>query len=317
MLALLFRHRCAGLYRFAGLALVLFWLPVAASAQAGFSAAPKGLLYRIYGAHAGPKIVPGDFISVNLVVRTDGDSLLMSTYQSGYPVVQVVPKSEPGEVQSALLYLTEGDSATVKVNIDSLSSAAKGRMPVKGKYIVYNLKIEKVIARGTLTDTVFNARIKDYMTVQTDALKQAEPGRIKKYAADKGLAVTVTASGLNYVITRAGQGAPIAAGDTAVVWYTARFVNDKLLETNMEQLARQGNIYKAELGVYKPLHIEVGAKRAIPGWDEGLQLLSKGAKATFIMPSALAYGADGFSGAVPPYCPMVFEIEVVDVVRGH
>jgi FKBP-type peptidyl-prolyl cis-trans isomerase len=57
-------------------------------------------------------------------------------------------------------------------------------------------------------------------------------------------------------------------------------------------------------------------KLAIPGWDEGLLLLNKGARATFIMPSALAYGEQGFA-SIPPYTPLVFEIEVVDVVRGR
>jgi len=272
------------------------------------------LLYRIYNAHAGPGIKEGDFISVGVVARSDRDSLLMSTYEQGRPAVMLVPKSQPGEVQSALVYLTEGDSATVKVNIDSLSGESRSRLPVKGKYIVYQLKIEKLIPRGNLTDTVFNARVKDYMALQTAALKLAEPAKIKKYAADHGLAVTITPSGLNYVITQAGSGDRIAAGDTAVVWYTARFVNGKLLESNIEQVARQGDAYNAEMGVYKPLHIEVGAKRVIPGWDEGLQLLNKDAKATFIMPSALAYGEQGL-GTIPPNTPLVFEIEVVDVVK--
>jgi len=67
--------------------------------------------------------------------------------------------------------------------------------------------------------------------------------------------------------------------------------------------------------VYKPLHIEVGAGRVIAGWFEGLQLLNKGAKATFIIPSSLAYGEKGLN-IIPPYTPLVFEIEVIDVVKG-
>ncbi|HZX57714.1 MAG TPA: FKBP-type peptidyl-prolyl cis-trans isomerase [Mucilaginibacter sp.] len=288
----------------------------AATAQAGFKEGPKGLLYRIYNAHTGPTIQVGDFISVDVVARSDRDSVLTSTYEQGSPGRVVVPKAPAGEAQSALVYLTEGDSATVKVNIDSLSRESRYRMPVNGKYIIYDLKIEKLIPRGSLTDTVFNAQIKEYLNLQNAALKLAEPAKIKKYIADHNLAVTVTPSGLSYVITQPGTGDRIAAGDTAVVWYTARFVSGKLLESNMEQVARQGGTYNAQLGVYKPLHILAGMKLAIPGWDEGLLLLNKGARATFIMPSALAYGEQGFA-SIPPYTPLVFEIEVVDVVRGR
>ena len=44
-------------------------------------------------------------------------------------------------------------------------------------------------------------------------------------------------------------------------------------------------------------------------------MLNKGAKATFIIPSSLAYGEKGLN-IIPPYTPLVFEIEVIDVVKG-
>ena len=46
------------------------------------------------------------------------------------------------------------------------------------------------------------------------------------------------------------------------------------------------------------------------GWDEGLQLLNKGAKATFVIPSKLAYGEQGFQ-VIQPYTPLVFDVEMV------
>jgi FKBP-type peptidyl-prolyl cis-trans isomerase FkpA len=149
---------------------------------------------------------------------------------------------------------------------------------------------------------------------QTTALKLTDSATIKKYAADHSLAVTVTPSGLNYVITQPGHGDKIAAGDTAVVWYVLRFVNDRILQTNIESLARQGNPHNT--GVYKPIRVQAGMKRVIPGWDEALLLLNKGAKATFIIPSSLAYGEKGL-GVIPPYTPLVFEIEVIDIIKAH
>jgi FKBP-type peptidyl-prolyl cis-trans isomerase len=52
---------------------------------------------------------------------------------------------------------------------------------------------------------------------------------------------------------------------------------------------------------------------SIPGFEEGLLLLSKGAKATLIIPSNLAYGEQGNQG-IPPFTPLIFELEMVNII---
>ena len=56
-----------------------------------------------------------------------------------------------------------------------------------------------------------------------------------------------------------------------------------------------------------------GAGAVIPGWDEGLLLLSQGSKATFVIPSSLAYGDHGQGDDIKPYSTLVFDIELVKV----
>ena len=51
----------------------------------------------------------------------------------------------------------------------------------------------------------------------------------------------------------------------------------------------------------------------IPGWTEGLQLMREGEKAELVIPYQLAYGAEGSSGAIPPYQTLVFEVELLSV----
>lgn len=67
---------------------------------------------------------------------------------------------------------------------------------------------------------------------------------------------------------------------------------------------------------YQPIRIAVGAGAVIPGWDEGLQLLNKGSKVTMVIPSNLAYGEQGL-GPVPPFAPIVFDVELVDIVHPN
>jgi len=54
------------------------------------------------------------------------------------------------------------------------------------------------------------------------------------------------------------------------------------------------------------------SQRMIAGWEEGIELLNKGAKATFLFPSSLAYGQYGYY-SIPGYSPLFFVIEVVDI----
>jgi FKBP-type peptidyl-prolyl cis-trans isomerase FkpA len=286
-----------------------------ASCNGGFKKAPGGLLYNINVDKGGPKIKEGDFMAVDVVAKTDGDSVLFSSYEQGSPSFQVLRKSaQPGDVMNVFQYLSEGDSATVKTNIDSLFKKGSRRPPIKGKYIVYQVKVEKVIPKSNKPgDTTFNAAIKKYMDAQSVLMKKNEIAKLKKYIDDNKLVGTTTPSGLFYTITTPGVGDKPAVGDTAEVYYTAKFTGGKVFETNVKATAQKTKSYNPGLP-YKPIRVPVGVKRVIPGWDEGLLLLNKGAKATFVIPSKLAYGEQGYS-IIPPYTPLVFEVEMVNIIH--
>ena len=55
--------------------------------------------------------------------------------------------------------------------------------------------------------------------------------------------------------------------------------------------------------------------RVIPGWTEGVQLMKEGAKYTFFIPSDLAYGPQGIPGAIPPHSTLIFDVELIKVVK--
>ena len=288
-----------------------------ASCNGGFKQAPAGLLYSVHTDKSGSKIAVGDFVSVNVIAKTEGDSVLMSTYQTGTPSYLVMRKSQPGDVFNVFQYLTQGDSVTVKTNIDSLyKKGGPRRPPFKGKYIVYEIKVEKVIPKGKLADSVWNNQIKTYLSAQSLILKNAEDAKMKKYIADNKLTGTTTPSGLFYVVDQQGNGQKPAVGDTALVYYTVKFLNGKILETNIKEIAQKNNNYNPGLP-YKPIPVPVGLKKMIPGWDEGLQLMSKGEKATFVIPSKLAYGEQGNPGGVPPYTTLVFNLEMVNIIHPN
>ena len=286
-----------------------------ASCNGGFKKGDNGMLYNIHVDKGGAKIKEGDFITVNVTMKNDADSVMFSSYDQGRPVPMVVPKSQNrGDVMAGLQLLAEGDSATIKVFADSQKMAKPPGF--KGKYMVYDIKVEKVIPKGTLTDAVFQGKVTDYLKAQAEAVKGLEDGKIKKYIADNSLKVTTTASGLNYVITKPGAGAVPATGDTVFVNYVGKQTNGKVFDTNIKEQATAAKLPINPMNPYKPIAFPVGQQRVIPGWDEGLLLLAPGAKATFVIPSKLAY-ADRGNGPIGPYTPLVFEVEMVKIVHPN
>lgn len=286
-----------------------------ASCNGGFKQADGGLLYDIHSGKGGPTIQVGDFVSANVVIKTDGDSVLQSSYETGHPIETIIPKSQSaGDIISGLLKLSEGDSATIKINADTMFKKQQRPPNFKGKYIVYDIKIEKVIAKGTLSDQVFQGRITDFVKSESDVLKKREPVLIKKYIADHKLNVTTTADTLSYVITTPGTGPKPNVGDTVVVNYTGRFVNNgKVFDSSIKDTAIKAKLPQAAMRPFSPMRIAVGQKRVIPGLDEGLMLLNKGAKATFVIPSSLAYGERGMQ-QIGPYTPIAFDVELVAII---
>lgn len=107
-----------------------------------------------------------------------------------------------------------------------------------------------------------------------------------------------TATGLMYKITQEGTGDKPSVGQTVSVHYTG-----KLLD---------GTVFDSSYKRGDPLDFPIGKGQVIAGWDEGILLLSKGGKATLVIPSDLAYGSQGAGGVIPPNATLVFEVELVD-----
>jgi FKBP-type peptidyl-prolyl cis-trans isomerase FkpA len=277
------------------------------SCDSGFKKGEGGLMYKIHSDKDGPTIKEGDFISARVVTKREDDSVLYSTYDVDITSeVKVNKPTYSGDLFAGIMKLSEGDSATIKVDLDSASLATGQPKPpiFKGKYIVYDLKIVKVIPKGTLSDEEMETKISEFYKEASEKAQKAESGKIEKYIADKKLDVVKTNTGLNYAVTKEGNGEKPAVGDTVEVNYTMHLFSGKVFDTSSKEVAEKEKIYDARRD-YKPLRIAVGVGQVIAGWDEGLQLLSKGSKATLVVPSALAYGEQGAGQTIPPFVNII------------
>jgi FKBP-type peptidyl-prolyl cis-trans isomerase len=105
------------------------------------------------------------------------------------------------------------------------------------------------------------------------------------------------------VVSTAGTGPTVGMGDTLTVKYTGYFMDGTIFDAS----SLHGD------GTYTYIHKDTNPqKRMIQGWEEGIEVLSKGSRAIFLFPSDKAYGPYGY-GPIPPYSPLIFEIEVVNI----
>ncbi|MDB5271205.1 MAG: Peptidyl-prolyl cis-trans isomerase [Hymenobacter sp.] len=109
------------------------------------------------------------------------------------------------------------------------------------------------------------------------------------------------ASGLYFLpVTTNPSAARPVIGNTVTVQYTGHFFD------------ATGKVFDASTA-NSPLVFKYGTNRLVPGFEEGIALMHKGDKAELLLPSALAYGAQGSSGSIGPNTAIRFEVEVVDI----
>ena len=110
--------------------------------------------------------------------------------------------------------------------------------------------------------------------------------------------VKVTASGLQYLVKVEGTGEKVKdATDTVKVVYTGKLIDGTVFDSNDGEGKQP---------------IEFPLENVIPGWTEGLQLMSVGSEYTFFIPSELAYGPQD-AGFIPANSVLVFDVKLLDV----
>jgi FKBP-type peptidyl-prolyl cis-trans isomerase FkpA len=110
--------------------------------------------------------------------------------------------------------------------------------------------------------------------------------------------IVTTASGLQYEILTPGTGSVSpSATETVKVHYKGTTLDGKEFDSS----------YSRGEPISFPLN------RVIPGWTEGVQLMTEGAKYRFYIPSELAYGEQGAGGSIAPNSTLIFDVELLKI----
>lgn len=204
------------------------------------------------------------------------------------------------EQVSSLKLPAQIDSASYSIGA-SIAFDLKSRGLTTLNYAALVQAMQDVFAAKNLQITMQQGQqvIMAYLTAvkkqQNEPLKAAASTFMAENKKKKG--VVTLASGLQYEVLTAAKGAKPKATDSVTVHYKGTLANGKQFESSYER--------------NEPAKLSL--TQVIPGWVEGLQLMSVGAKYRLYIPSELAWGETGAGQDIPPFSVVIFEIELLKI----
>ena len=136
----------------------------------------------------------------------------------------------------------------------------------------------------------YGQQIKDNKTLGREFLEQNA----------KNDSVVQTKSGLQYMVLKEGNGAKPGPTDKVTVHYTGRLLD--------------GTVFDSSVEGGEPVTFPLD--KVIPGWTEGLQLMSEGSEYRLFIPSELAYGSKGAGNDILPNSTLIFDVKLIKVEKN-
>ena len=137
--------------------------------------------------------------------------------------------------------------------------------------------------------------------VEAAGVKAKEDGTAYLAKAEKDQGATKLPSGVIVKVTQEGTGAQPVASDTVKVHYEGKLTGGKVFDSSIKR--------------GEPVEFPLAG--VIPCWSEGVQQMKVGSKAQLTCPSDLAYGPQGNPPTIPGNSVLVFDVELLDIVKAE
>lgn len=216
--------------------------------------------------------------------------------QTKKPVAKKITKAVPVPVK----FVSTLDSASYAFGMSMAASLKSGGLKsLNYEMLMKGLKDEFSGQPTLLTQTAAQRAIGNTFKAVSESRFAANIAEGKKFMETNknNPGIQTTASGLQYQIITAGNGAKPKETDSVLVHYKGTLLNGKQFDSSYDR--------------GEPITLTLD--RVIPGWTEGMQLMTTGSKYKFFIPYQLAYGERGAGQDIPPYSTLIFEIELLKV----
>jgi FKBP-type peptidyl-prolyl cis-trans isomerase len=272
---------------------------IATGGDDGFTKSPDGLDYKLITKGTGTQTLkPGDLAEMHVKFRI-GDTVMINTFEMNNqkPVTQQCqPPSMKGDLMEGLMKMKAGDSMVFRMLMDTLATRAKQPKPAwakPGDYAVWEIKMVSVKTKEQAEAE--NAKKEGAQLAIDDKILQ------DYFKSKKIKNVKKMPSGIYYVIQKPGAGLSPKTGQKVSVNYTGQDLKGEKFDSNVDP----------SFNHVEPFSFDLGKHNVIKGWDEAVAIMKKGTKATFYIPSSLAYGSNGAGAKIPANAILIFDIELL------
>jgi FKBP-type peptidyl-prolyl cis-trans isomerase len=277
---------------------------------------PNGFKYTVVSKGTGEVAKPGQLLLVDFTFKDSKDSVWNDTYKAGMPAPVMINDSTQMATEIGIMQmfrqLVPGDSVLCTMPIKKFfADMAGGPVPPtvdSTLTMTYYFKVKEVMEVNQYQEMQAKmAAEKETKQLQSDITA------IDKFLEEKGIAAEKLESGLRYVITQPGKGDNARPGQATKVNYTGYTLEDKYFDTSIKKVAEEKGIYNPGREPYAPFDVTIDQSQVIRGWHEALKVMNMGAKATFYIPSTLAYGPRKVSPEIGENQILVFDIEMLEI----
>ena len=259
----------------------------------GYENTPTGLYYKFYEENQGDTPETMELLDVVLSCVINDTVVIIPENRM---ILQMMEPMFAGDIFEGMKMMHKDDSASFIVRTDSTFYTLL-RSPLPAEFSVDDIMKFNIRLNDFYPESEFAAKQIEYMKNTFVDETLAAEREIDEYLKNNGIKTITTSTGLKYVKTKEGNGEKPQVGTMVKVHYTG-----KLLD---------GTVFDSSVTRNEPFQFVLGVGQVIPGWDEGLQLMSKGEEAVLYIPYYLAYGNTG-SGPIPPFATLIFEVEMID-----
>ena len=258
---------------------------------------PSGLKYTVIETGDGVTPKVEEVLVFDYQLRDSKDSVWGETFTEGIPAATKINDSTQIATEDGMTQmfrtLSVGDSVKTEMPVKDFFTKVVGA-PVPPNVdttlnVTYTIKVQDIMS------------VDEYLKAREAQLKQREDRifgedaeSIKKYLADSNVTALQDTSGIHYVIHSKGKGKKPSTTDCVEVKYEGRFL-------------KTGEIFDKQDRMAFPLN------GVIAGWTLAIPMLGEGDSATFYIPSKLAYGPQGYPGAIPPDAILIFDVTLLNV----
>ena len=262
----------------------------------GYSKADEGIYYKLSAIGEQNKCCKyGDYVTANIAYLTMSDSVFFT----GVRKFKLSEPDFPGSVDKCFTLICEHDSAQFIISgSDFFEKTLESAVP---DYLNGDGKMKLSVKLLDVQTADEYAREKEAFLHWVEDLGEYEKVLLKQYIREAKIDIPPTEDGIYYIVKQTGSGPTVAAGDTVTIHYEGHFLNGKFFDSTR----RRNDPFKFVYGQQW---------QVIGGLEKAIGKMREGDKALAVIPSEQAFGVDGSSGGiVPPFTPVVFEVELISV----